>query len=100
MQPRRLFALPPLALLALTLPLCIPPACPAAEKPLPVTAPETLGVSAARLAQIDGAVRHAMARGDMPGAVVGVVHRRHARFREPSPLLRPQPENSPLAPFC
>jgi uncharacterized protein YbbC (DUF1343 family)/CubicO group peptidase (beta-lactamase class C family) len=87
-----------LALLALALPLIIPPACPAAEKPLPRAAPETLGVSAERLAQIDEAVRQAIARGDMPGAVVVVVHRGQVIFRKAYGLRSTQPENSAMGP--
>ena len=55
---------------------------PAAEKPLPVVAPGTLGLSAEALAKIDDAVRAALERGDAPGVVVVVVHKGAVVFRK------------------
>jgi uncharacterized protein YbbC (DUF1343 family)/CubicO group peptidase (beta-lactamase class C family) len=93
MQSRRFFAL-----FALLLPLSASQECPAAEKPLPVLAPEGLGVSAERLAQIDEAVCQAIARGELPGAVVVVVHRGHVVFRKAYGLRSKHPEESAMVP--
>ena len=70
----------------------------AATKSLPIAPPEKLGVSAARLAQIDEAVRQAIARGDIPGAVVVIVHRGHVIFRKAYGQRSTQPANSPMLP--
>jgi uncharacterized protein YbbC (DUF1343 family)/CubicO group peptidase (beta-lactamase class C family) len=71
---------------------------PAAEAPLPVVPPETLGVSAERLAQIDAVVRQAIARGDLPGAVVVVVHRGRVIFRKAYGSRSKQPADAPMTP--
>jgi uncharacterized protein YbbC (DUF1343 family)/CubicO group peptidase (beta-lactamase class C family) len=84
--------------LAVLLLLAIPCANPAAEKPLPLAAPETLGVSSEQLARIDEAVRQAFARGDMPGAVVVVVHRGRVIFRKAYGLSSQQPVQTPMMP--
>jgi uncharacterized protein YbbC (DUF1343 family)/CubicO group peptidase (beta-lactamase class C family) len=71
------------------------PPCPAAEHPLPSARPEALGVSSAALDRIDGAVRAALERGQLPGAVVLITHRGKVIFRraygwrskEPVPTL-------------
>jgi uncharacterized protein YbbC (DUF1343 family)/CubicO group peptidase (beta-lactamase class C family) len=54
----------------------------AADRPLPVVAPESLGLSAEALAKIDTAVREALDRGDCPGVVVVVVHRGAVVYRK------------------
>ncbi len=57
-------------------------ACEAAERPLPLAKPETLGISSEQLAHIDEAVAQAMKVGQLPGAVVVVVHKGHIIFRK------------------
>jgi serine-type D-Ala-D-Ala carboxypeptidase len=54
----------------------------AAEKPLPIVAPESLGLSPEGLAKIDGAVQEALNRGDAPGVVVVIVHKGAVVFRK------------------
>jgi uncharacterized protein YbbC (DUF1343 family) len=90
-------AAPPLVLVALAL-WPAPAACPAAENPLPVVPPETLGVSAGRLAKIDEVVRQAIARGDLPGAVVVIVHRGRVIFRKAYGSRSKQPADAPMTP--
>ena len=48
---------------------------------VPVAKPETLGVSAERLDRIDAVVNQAIDKGDLPGAVVLIVHRGPVVFR-------------------
>ncbi len=48
---------------------------------VPAAKPETLGVSAERLDLIDGVMKQAVDKGDLPGAVVLIVHRGHVVFR-------------------
>ncbi len=59
---------------------------------LPTAKPETLGVSAERLDRIDAAVNQAIDKGDLPGAVVLVVHRGHVIFRKAYGQRSKQPE--------
>ncbi|HYT95368.1 MAG TPA: serine hydrolase domain-containing protein, partial [Gemmataceae bacterium] len=94
MQPHRLCLLVPLAILTLLLPV---PA-PAAELPLPTAVPETLGISSERLALIDAVVRQAIERGDLPGAVVVIVHRGHVIFRKAYGLRSRQPDKTAMTP--
>ncbi|MCI0376950.1 MAG: DUF1343 domain-containing protein [Gemmataceae bacterium] len=54
----------------------------AAEKPLPAAAPQSLGVSAEILNQIDETIHAAIKRGELPGAVVLIVHRGKVIFRK------------------
>jgi CubicO group peptidase (beta-lactamase class C family) len=54
----------------------------AAEKPLPMATPESLGLSSAALGKIDAAVNDAIARDKLPGAVVVVTHRGKVIFRK------------------
>jgi len=54
----------------------------AAERPLPTAAPEKFNLSAETLARIDDAVEQAIKKGDLPGAVVLVVHKGHVVFRK------------------
>ncbi len=84
--------------LTLALLLCGFEPCAAAENPLPVVPPETLGVSAARLAQIDEVVRQAIARADLPGAVVVVVHRGAVIFRKAYGSRSKQPAELAMTP--
>src|SRR5689334_2600738 len=94
MNPHRAKLAPALFLLA-ALGAAAPPRCPAAEHPLPSAKPEAFGVSAATLDRIDGAVRAALERGQLPGAVVLIAHRGKVIFRraygwrskEPVPTL-------------
>src|SRR5262245_28475299 len=67
---------------------------PAAERPLPAVRPEAVGVSAERLAQIDGAVQEALERGELPGAVVLVAHRGQVVFRKAYGHRRLQPDKT------
>ncbi len=50
--------------------------------PLVPAKPETLGVSVERLDRIDAVVNQAIDKGDLPGAVVLIVHRSHVVFRK------------------
>jgi uncharacterized protein YbbC (DUF1343 family)/CubicO group peptidase (beta-lactamase class C family) len=68
--------------------------CGAAEKPLPAAKPESVGMSSERLDRIDGAVQAALGRGDLPGAVVVIVHRGHVVLRKAYGLRSKQPENT------
>ena len=70
--------------ICLSLVLCaFLPAIPhAAEKPLPAAQPETLGVSPEILARIDDAVAQAIKKGELPGAVVVIVHKGKVIFRK------------------
>ncbi len=52
-----------------------------ADRPLPAAAPESLNVSAEVLARIDEVMAQAIGKGDLPGAVVVVVHRGKVVFR-------------------
>ncbi len=54
----------------------------AATHPLPSAAPERFGLSAEQLARIDDVVNAAIKKGELPGAVVVVVHRGHVVFRK------------------
>ncbi len=85
-------------LLAVALGLGAPIPAPAAEFPLPAAPPATLGVSAERLARIDAAVQKAIARGDLPGAVVVIVHRGRVVFRKAYGQRSQQPDNTRMGP--
>jgi uncharacterized protein YbbC (DUF1343 family) len=61
-------------------------------------APESLGLSAEALAKIDAAVQEALDRGDMPGAVVVVVHRGAVVFRKAYGQRSLQPEKTAMLP--
>src|SRR5438067_9929929 len=54
----------------------------AAERPLPVAKPEKFDLSAEQLARIDDVVNNAIKKGELPGAVVVIVHRGHIIFRK------------------
>jgi uncharacterized protein YbbC (DUF1343 family) len=69
-----------------------------AETPLPVVAPESMGISAAQLQQIDAAVQQALDREQLPGAVVVVVHRGKVIFRKAYGHRSVQPEKTPMLP--
>ena len=71
---------------------------PAAEKPLPIVAPQSLGLSAEALAKIDDAVRAALERGDAPGVVVVVVHKGAVVFRKAYGNRGLQPEKTAMLP--
>src|SRR5262245_57644494 len=62
-----------------------------AEVPLPEAKPEKVGVSAERLARIDGALGEAIDHGDCPGAVILVVHDGHVVWRKAYGLRARQP---------
>src|SRR5690242_21194813 len=83
---------------AIVLLLCPAARIAAAEFPLPVVPPETLGVSAERLARIDTAVRQAIERGDLPGAVVVIVHRGRVIFRKAYGHRSKQPDTAAMTP--
>jgi uncharacterized protein YbbC (DUF1343 family)/CubicO group peptidase (beta-lactamase class C family) len=70
----------------------------AAEKPLPLAAPESLGLSAETLAKIDTAVKAAIDRGDMPGAVVVIVHRGAVVYRKAFGNRSLEPEKTAMLP--
>jgi uncharacterized protein YbbC (DUF1343 family)/CubicO group peptidase (beta-lactamase class C family) len=53
-------------------------------------------VAPSRLARIDGVVQQAIAQGDMPGAVVLIVHRGQAVFRRAYGLRSKQPVQTPM----
>jgi uncharacterized protein YbbC (DUF1343 family)/CubicO group peptidase (beta-lactamase class C family) len=65
---------------------------------LPAAKPETVGVSAERLDRIDGVVNQAIDKGELPGAVVLIVHRGHVVFRKAYGLRSKQPEKLPMTP--
>src|SRR5438128_193126 len=69
-----------------------------AEKPLPSASPESLGLSAETLAKIDAAVRQAIDRGELPGAVVLIVHRGAVVFRKAYGNRSVQPEKTAMLP--
>src|SRR4029077_5830885 len=56
-----------------------------------LTKPDDVGMSAERLDRIDGAVKAAIQRGDLPGAVVLVVHRDKVVFRRAYGLRSKKP---------
>jgi CubicO group peptidase (beta-lactamase class C family) len=68
----------------------------AAETPLPDVKPERVGLSAERLARIDGVLREAIDRGDCPGAVVLIVHDGHVVWRKAYGLRVRQPAEVPM----
>ncbi len=61
--------------------------------PLPLAQPESVGMSAERLAAIDGVVRDAIARGELPGAVILVARHGRIVYRKAfgHRALRPEP---------
>jgi uncharacterized protein YbbC (DUF1343 family)/CubicO group peptidase (beta-lactamase class C family) len=63
----------------------------APEPPLPVVKPEEVGVSSEKLDCIDDAVKEAIKRGDVPGAVVLVTHGGRIVFRRAYGLRSKQP---------
>ena len=63
---------------------------------VPVAKPETLGVSAERLDRIDGAIKQAVDKGELPGAVVLVVHRGNIVFRRAYGQRSKQPAAVPM----
>ncbi len=71
-------------------------AAPAAEFPLPSAKPEDLGLSAARLAEIDQVVNDAIERRELPGAVVLVLHRGRVAHRKAYGLRSKEPEPVPM----
>jgi len=88
-------------LLALLGALCLVPAdasALAAEKPLPLVAPEAQGISAEAFARIDEAVRTALDRGAAPGVVIVVVHKGAVVFRKAYGNRSIEPEKTPMLP--
>src|SRR5438094_3860476 len=69
-----------------------------AEKPLPTATPESLGLSAETLAKIDVAVRQAIDRGELPGAVVVIVHHGAVVFRKAYGNRSVQPDKVAMLP--
>src|SRR5262245_36781680 len=69
-----------------------------AEKPLPLATPESLGLSAETLAKIDAAVNAAIDRGELPGAVVVVVHRGRVVYRKAFGNRSVDPEKTAMLP--
>jgi serine-type D-Ala-D-Ala carboxypeptidase len=63
---------------------------------VPAAKPETLGVSTERLDRIDGVINQAVEKGDLPGAVVIVVHRGHVVFRRAYGQRSKQPVAVPM----
>jgi CubicO group peptidase (beta-lactamase class C family) len=63
---------------------------------VPSAKPETLGVSAERLDRIDGVINKAVENGQLPGAVVIVVHRGHVVFRRAYGQRSKQPAAVPM----
>src|SRR5689334_19120918 len=87
---------------AFAVPLCILCAfvvtSPAAERPLPQAAPESFKISSETLARIDDAVKQAVARKDLPGAVVVIVHRGKVIFRKAYGSRSLRPEQAAMLP--
>src|SRR5262249_22317386 len=63
---------------------------------LPTAKPETVGMSAKRLARIDDTVNKAIERGELPGAVVLVAHKGHVVFRKAYGLRAKEPAAVPM----
>lgn len=76
----------------------VPSASCAADNPLPVVAPEALGLSAEILGKIDDAVNQAIAKGNLPGAVVVIVHQGKVVFRKAYGNSSLEPEKMPMVP--
>jgi CubicO group peptidase (beta-lactamase class C family) len=70
----------------------------AADQPLPLVKPEALGVSPDILARIDDAVGQAIRRGDLPGAVVVIVHQGKVILRKAYGQRSLEPEQAAMAP--
>src|SRR5580700_3805076 len=70
----------------------------AAQTPLPFADPESMGLSVDQLRQIDAAVEQAIADGQLPGAVVVVVHRGKVVFRKAYGNRVLQPEKMAMLP--
>jgi uncharacterized protein YbbC (DUF1343 family)/CubicO group peptidase (beta-lactamase class C family) len=64
--------------------------------PLPTAKPEEVGVSSEGLDRIDAAVKAAIDRGDVPGAVVLVTHRGKVVFRRAYGLRSKQPAEAAM----
>jgi uncharacterized protein YbbC (DUF1343 family)/CubicO group peptidase (beta-lactamase class C family) len=69
---------------------------PAAEKPLPLANPEEVGLSAEQLLRIDTVMKEALDRGELPGAVVVIVHRGKIVFRKAYGQRRLKPDGAPM----
>jgi uncharacterized protein YbbC (DUF1343 family) len=63
---------------------------------LPCAAPAAVGMSATRLAEIDVVVRAALERGQLPGAVVLIVHQGKVVFRQAYGFRSKEPAETPL----
>jgi uncharacterized protein YbbC (DUF1343 family)/CubicO group peptidase (beta-lactamase class C family) len=68
----------------------------AAEVPLPSAKPAAVGMDESRLARIDAAVQQAIDRGELPGAVVLVVHRGYVVFHKAYGTRSKQPAVTPM----
>ena len=85
-----------LSILALAAILAWPSAGPAAGAALPTARPESVGLSSARLALLDGLVGEAVARGDFPGAVLLVARRGKVVYRKAFGDAQRVPERVPM----
>jgi uncharacterized protein YbbC (DUF1343 family) len=83
----------PLAPLLLVVLCAATQTCPAAQR-LPSARPEALGISSAALDRIDGAVREALERGQLPGAVILIAHRGKVIFRRAYGWRSREPANT------
>lgn len=69
-----------------------------AERPLPTAAPEKFHLSADTLKRIDDAVEAAIKNGELPGAVVLIVHKGHVVYRKAFGNRSVQPGKTPMLP--
>src|SRR5262245_24969744 len=86
------------ALLPAALCLLLPPSLQADDRParLPQAPPAEVGMDAARLDRIDDAVKAALERGQLPGAVVLVVRQDKVVFRKAYGLRSKEPAEAPM----
>jgi CubicO group peptidase (beta-lactamase class C family) len=70
----------------------------AADKPVPLAKPRSLGISAIKLAEIDTAVELALSQGKLPGAVVVILHRGKVIFRKAYGARSLEPDNTLMGP--
>ncbi len=77
--------------------LALSSAASAAGGALPAAKPETVGMSSAQLALLDGLIETAVARRDFPGAVLVVARKGKIVYRKAFGLAQTVPEPRPLA---
>lgn len=80
----------------LTVLLALSAAAPASGGALPAAKPESVGMSSAHLALLDGLVETAVARRDFPGAVLVVARKGKVVYRRAFGLAQTVPEPRPL----